>query len=470
MSLTETSIVVSVRKLKDGGVEVLNTSGGFRKGAILTASAYEAYPPGSLLDLCFQLVDGIWKLWWIFVTGMELDEGLRFSADKMVFNPKLKLLPQEEEMSLVNGYSINHESRLVFSTALELSKKKPERAVKIMIVGPSGYGKTTLPRLFAEKAEMKYMRMNCASIRDPEEWFGFREAKDGSTVFIRSQLITRLEEGNLVLVLDEFNRLEPWLTNTLFPLLDDDGRTVVHDEVFAIGPNVIVVATINQGYKYTGTFELDEALSNRFELFLEVGPLNTTQEQDVLVTQQNITASEAKQIVKMANMMREKEVNCSTRSTLAVAALVSSGMTVREAFEVSVLTRIPEDLGGNNLRKAMVDMVNVEIGYLQKRVLTNDIFGGLDDTPAPSQEYQLAPHQQCVLSRVWGGFFNKISVIKLLRTIPFESGFLGLKEAKDVAESLGNGLTITMTIAWNVDLKPYKEKLDNLDIRLEVLL
>ena len=153
--------------------------------------------------------------------------------------------------------------------------------------------------------------MNCATIRDPEEWFGFREAKDGSTVFIRSQFAKIIEAGNAVVVLDEFNRLEPWLHNTLFPLLDDDGATVVHDERFAIGEGVIVVGTINSGYKYTGTFELDEALMNRFEFILEVGPMPHAQEVQVLTKRTGVDAATAEQIVKMSNTLRQQEVICS---------------------------------------------------------------------------------------------------------------------------------------------------------------
>jgi hypothetical protein len=176
-----------------------------------------------------------------------------------------------KDKDFLNGYFIDEETRRVFTTAHKMSVGNPDSAIKVMMVGPSGYGKTTVPKLFAQATGMNFYRMNCATVRDPEEWFGYREAVDGSTKFFRSEFAKAIEAGNLVVVLDEFNRLEPWLHNTLFPLLDDDGKTVVHDEEFKIGPNVIVVGTINSGYRYTGTFELDEALLNRFEFIIEVG-------------------------------------------------------------------------------------------------------------------------------------------------------------------------------------------------------
>lgn len=246
----------------------------------------------------------------------------------------------------------------IFAYADDISKSNPNTPVRIMMVGPSGYGKTSLPQRFAKITGRGYFRMNCASVRDPEEWFGYRAAKDGSTYFEPSEFIKRLVAGNIVVVLDEFNRLESWLLNTLYPLMDDDGKTIINNTEYKIGPNVIFVATINLGYKYTGTFQMDAALSNRFDFFCEVGPMPMDQEVKVLTSRYGISVDDASLIVRIAAKVRQLEVvECSTRTTLQIARAVASKMPVRTAYQHVLITRCPAD-GASNVRKNVIDTIN----------------------------------------------------------------------------------------------------------------
>lgn len=431
-----------------------------------------------------EIPDFVWKI--------KEGSSLLIDEDKekgigTTFTPKVSITgtfkmakveePREEPQNMnSNGYYIDAESRLIFSTAYQMSKKRPNRAVKLMVVGQSGFGKTLMPRLFAEMTDMAFTRMNCASVRDPEEWFGYREARDGSTQFIRTEFIKLVEKGNVVVLLDEFNRLEPWLTNTLFPLLDDDGFTYVHDELFKVGPNVVVVATINRGYKYTGTFEMDEALLNRFDLFLEVNAMPRTEEEKVLMVQCGVSLDTSSKVVKMANMLREKDVVCSTRSTLAIGHLIQAGMTIREAFETSVITRIPEDVGGNNLRKSMLDLVNAELGHLSKRKVDFDVFSGvaseaiIEDSPTINHTSDYLCNfflKDGVVKSPDGAYFPLISIVKVLRTIDFITGKLSLKQAKDMTEAMRKGDYVSGTVVWDADIDTYIQELERYGVSLE---
>jgi hypothetical protein len=290
--------------------------------------------------------------------------------------PEEKKIVSPDLMQMMKGYYIDQEMRLAFTTAKKMSSANPAKAIKLMMMGPSGYGKTTLPWLFSQVCSMDFYRMNCATVRDPEEWFGYREAKAGSTHFVRSEFIKLIEQGNLVVVLDEFN-------NTLFPLLDDDGKTVVHDEQFVIGPNVIVVATINSGYKFTGTFELDEALLNRFDFVVEVGAMPKVEETKVLMNRTRIERETAKQIVNAATDLRQMDIVCSTRTTLLIARMFSSGLSLREAFESAVVRRIGRDDASGVERKKVIDLLNVQFGVLSEREVEDDVF---DLNPKPKKE------------------------------------------------------------------------------------
>lgn len=212
----------------------------------------------------------------------------------------------------------------------------------LFFVGKSGFGKTSMARALAEHTNRKYVRINCAAVRDPEEWFGIREARDGSTTFEPTQFSEALNYGDTVICLDEVNRLEPWLLNALFPLLDDDGATEVHGKRFEVAKNTVFVMTINVGWQYTGVFQLDEAFSNRADLVVKVGRLSITAESEVLRAL-GLGDADASKIVKVA-MKLESVVttDCSTRATKNVAKLVVAGMTIKEAFEAVIISRLDE--------------------------------------------------------------------------------------------------------------------------------
>jgi hypothetical protein len=382
---------------------------------------------------------------------------------KSIFNPKITLIGEDKPMEIkteaaevidhpavTEEFYVGDEARLIFNTALRMSNAKPERAVKLMVVGPSGYGKTELPKLFASLAGKKFMRMNCGTIRDPEEWFGFREAREGSTVFIRSQFIKIMEEGNVVVVLDEFNRIEPWLHNTLFPLLDSDGATVVHDEHFAIGPGVIVAGTINVGHQYTGVFELDQALYNRFDFTVEVGPMPHNEEVNVLVKRTGLTGTSASEVVKMANILRQNKVVCSTRTTLLIAAMVSSGLYIREAFETAVVKRVPTDEGEGGLRKTVIDLINAQFQPFTLRKLPGDIFGGTKAAATSEAKSSYAGHVVLAMENKNLGSVTIIQILRELDVVPsiVKDGtqMLSFKEAQGYVSLLQKGEKVTLPL------------------------
>lgn len=221
--------------------------------------------------------------------------------------------------------------------------------ITLLMTGPSGYGKTSIPEEFASVHEMNFIRMNCAQVRDPEEWFGYREAKDGSTVFVPSEFTQAITAGNCVVVLDEFNRVEPWLHNTLYPLLDHAAKTSIHGEMIKCGKNVIFFATANLGYQYVGTFQLDAAIMNRMDAVIKVGCLPSAVEEKLLVARFSISAARARTIVKVLSKLRELAISgnlsadVSTRTSLKIARFCSVDVLPLEAiFKAVVFSSLNE--------------------------------------------------------------------------------------------------------------------------------
>lgn len=267
-------------------------------------------------------------------------------------------------------YYISPDARQVLDVCYKLLQKNPYQSGKVLITGESGYGKTTILERFAEFVGFDCYRMNCAAIRDTEEWFFDREVKtvitngvpSPETVFTPSEFSQRIARGNCVIILDEFNRLESNLHNSLFPLLDDAGKTTLHHIEFTVGPNVIFVATVNLGAKFVGTFLLDDALTNRFDMNLEVKPMPFDHECAILRAKHGITDEDAESIVRMAALLRENEFTCPTRDTLRIAKMCSVGLAIRHCFEIAVIRRIPEDETSGPLRKSLCDLVNKHLG------------------------------------------------------------------------------------------------------------
>ncbi len=240
-----------------------------------------------------------------------------------------------------DGFFMPKEELKAFEVAYELSATLP---AKIMMIGPSGYGKTTLGEAFAIQRGMRFVRFNTALVRDPEEFFGYRTAENGTVTFIESEFTKAIKQGNTVVVLDELNRASSEMHNALFPILDDAGRTVVFGEEIVVGPRTIIIATVNIGYQFTGTFTLDQALVNRMDITLRVGPLGPTTEAKVLVRRTGIAVEDAAKIVSVCQALRNLNeagtilVDASTRTSLKVARIVAGGrMGIKDAFRLVVV-------------------------------------------------------------------------------------------------------------------------------------
>lgn len=233
-----------------------------------------------------------------------------------------------------------------------------KRIWNVLMVGPSGSGKTTLPILIANELKTKILKMDCGTVRDPEEWFGIRGAANGSTFFEQSPLVKIITDGGCV-ILDEINRVQPYILSTLYGMLDDTRQVTIHGEEVHVHPETTFIATINQGIQYSGTFRLDEALRQRFDIFLNMTFPTKAAEQEVFFS---ITKSEetAKKIVDILAVLRawnaaqKGTLDVSTRTGVKIAKLINAfGITIDRAIKLTILNSVLDD----SVRKDVVDVV-----------------------------------------------------------------------------------------------------------------
>lgn len=280
-------------------------------------------------------------------------------GEKVPQTPKPPTTPETTEEG---GIYVSPEDARLFDTVRKMS----ENGVKsnVLMIGASGFGKTTLPRYFAEKWGMDFLQVSCGTITTPTSIFGSKAAQNGSTVdddgkslFILSEFAQAVTKGNCVVLLDELNRTPMTYLGPLFNLLDDTGSVYVADHEIKRGENVIFVATANMGNRYTGTFDLDIALTNRFGVKVEVKALPINAEIGVLKSRTGISEEDAIKVVTIMDKLRgfeEYELNAdvSTRPSLQIAQLAAFGMRIEDAVNSVIIAGLtPEE------RRLVIDTV-----------------------------------------------------------------------------------------------------------------
>ena len=238
----------------------------------------------------------------------------------------------------------------------------------VMLVGHQGCGKSELAVHFAAKYNRPLIMMNCPVVREPKDWFGFRDAQEGSLTWVKSDFVRACELGNAVILLDEFNRVPPHLHGTLYPLLDRRRQSYLNEigETIYVAPGTVFFATANIGIKFVGTYTMDAANDDRWGSRIDVGFLPEEIETNVLVKKTGLDAGHARKLAKLAADVRKKadeSLNAtlskaiSTRQLLHCAARMKTylekGYPVIDVFDYCITPYYSKD-GGTKSEQAHI--------------------------------------------------------------------------------------------------------------------
>lgn len=223
-------------------------------------------------------------------------------------------------------YIINKQVEGLFKILEASSKKCPQN---VNLIGPHGCGKTELAIQFAARLNRPLLIMDCANLREARDWFGYKTAKDGTVYWHESQFVRAIQAGNHVILLDELNRANPNLLNTLMPILDARRFTYLEErgDKIVVGPETVFFASMNEGAGYTGTTSLDRAIRDRFPRAVELTYLGEKDEIKLVMSRTSINKDIATRLVQMANKIRQDATglsatlteSMSTRQLLAAA-------------------------------------------------------------------------------------------------------------------------------------------------------
>lgn len=212
--------------------------------------------------------------------------------------------------------------------------------VNILIRGKHGLGKSELTRQLAATYKMDYVPVPINLLQESGQLMGHDEFLENQTTFIVSNFVRAVRTPNTLIHLEELNRPEsPKALGELFPILDDS-RMIIHDKIgeVRVAEKVVFVATLNEGFEYTGVDPLDEALRDRFH-FIELGYLPPHEEIDLLKMRTGLTGPVATQLIELINSLRydgQDPIHVSTRRSLMMAELMQAGLPMQLAIVNSI--------------------------------------------------------------------------------------------------------------------------------------
>jgi hypothetical protein len=211
-------------------------------------------------------------------------------------------------------YIINDQVERLFGILETSSKKCPQN---VNLIGPHGCGKTELAIQFAARHGRPLLIMDCANLREARDWFGYKSAREGTVYWQESQFVRAVSAGGHVILLDELNRANPNLLNTLMPILDARRFTYLEEKgnKIVVGPGTVFFASMNEGAGYTGTSALDRAIRDRFPRAVELTYLGEADEVKLLVNRTGVTKDIAGRLVQMANKIRQDATGLSATLT-----------------------------------------------------------------------------------------------------------------------------------------------------------
>ncbi|MBF8267683.1 MAG: BssE [Dehalococcoidia bacterium] len=245
--------------------------------------------------------------------------------------------------------------------------------VNILLTGPTGTGKSSLPKEFAAVQRRSFFTMHCQLVTEPGDWWGTREMsiREG-TYFQKAALVDAMETPGCVVLLDEANRTHPENLNALFGLLDHRRRTWVPalNREVVVAPGLIFFVTLNEGANYVGTNAVDIALKDRISNTIRLDYLPLKVEVDLLVERTGIREEEARELSQFARTVRSNPklgIAVSTRQLLECGALIKEELSIREAVLFAVTNGTGERAEQDALLQALQLAGKVDSAFLKRR-------------------------------------------------------------------------------------------------------
>lgn len=162
---------------------------------------------------------------------------------------------------------------------------------RVMLIGHTGSGKTSLIEQIAARAQYGVLRSNMNGQTTVGDFVGFWTVKGGETVWVDGVLPTAMRDGRWLIV-DEVDFAEPAILAVLTAVLEPGGRLLLKEkgnDIVEPHPSFRLFATANAvgamsqfRHLYQGANLMNEAFLDRWRVYL-IDYLAPDEEADVLV-------------------------------------------------------------------------------------------------------------------------------------------------------------------------------------------
>jgi cobaltochelatase CobS len=162
---------------------------------------------------------------------------------------------------------------------------------RVMLIGHTGAGKTSLIEQVAARSKHGVLRSNMNGQTTVSDFVGFWTVKGGETMWVDGVLPTAMREG-LWLIIDELDFAEPSILAVLTAVLEPNGRLLLKEkgnEIVAAHPSFRLFATANAvgamsqfRHLYQGANLMNEAFLDRWRVYL-LDYLSPDEEAEVLM-------------------------------------------------------------------------------------------------------------------------------------------------------------------------------------------
>ena len=302
-------------------------------------------------------------------------------SEVSIFNDAIKPIEfpknHKESIALIKDcYRFKPEGLIMKEEKWKYMIRNVYRGKSILLVGPSGFGKTMAVKMVQNVFSRPKFFINLGATQDPRtSLIGTTHFnKEVGTFFRKSYFIEAITTPDAVILLDELSRAHPDAWNILMAILDPNQRYVRIDEdelhpTVPVADGVSFLATANIGNEYTATRTMDKALLERFQI-VEVDIL--TQEEELKLLKYMFPSIKEKllsAISKIAGESRE-EINTegaristmvSPRMSVEMASLLYDGFSMREAAAVAIYPHFSAEGGNNSERVFMSQLVQKHI-------------------------------------------------------------------------------------------------------------
>ena len=245
----------------------------------------------------------------------------------------------------------------VFTPAMQDAIEGVERGERVLMIGHSGTGKSSLCREIAAKLQRSIRRINLNGETSVSDLVGhWTVDQHRQTIFVPGVLPVSMT-GGYILQMDEIDAMSPEVAFVLQPVLEPDGRLVVMDTSETVVPheNFRIIGTANTlGFDETGLYAGTRAFNyswlDRWDVVVKLDYLPPTEEAELLHKRHpDLDSTVICNMVAAANELRtafrEHKISTvlSTRRLLALCSRLESGNPWQRALHICVLNKIPSD-------------------------------------------------------------------------------------------------------------------------------